>query len=474
MRVRRLAGLTAAGIAGLVVAPAIGLAPAVAADPCETSLAYGATAGADLAKLGLLDFRPLNLRVGPVADVTLVSTKSGMNAMHDGIKTGAAARLVDARIAGQEISLRPLTEITSQTAPPTAPQANTTDVLGDDLGLIRFGVGERSARATWKPGMACGRALGENTKATAGIASATVLPILKGGLAQVNLLESATTTGLDKTGAGLVRSIASAEAGVAGITLFKGTPAEITVEIVRTPKLRVGTAGTRDSAFVDYTSPILTVKAGPLNRTLDAPGQTVELGMPLSLPVLGSAREQAAGAGLPLLDGTLDALLGGLSAQENVAGRAGQGAIDLPGGLPGLPEVPELPPAGEIIGGLPEVEPVLGGGQLSLLKLSLGDVEHEITDQAVTAEAATLRVQLLAGRDSKSLLDIGLGLLSADAVAPAPDVPTPPVAQPPGGGGGGLPITGANVGVIAAVGLVLLAAGGALVAVGRRRRVGVR
>jgi hypothetical protein len=472
MRVRRLAGLTAAGLAGLVVAPAIGLAPAAAVDPCEKSLEYGATAGADLAKLGLLDFRPLNLRVGPVADVTLVSTKSGMNAMHDGIKTGAAARLLDAKIAGQELPLAPLTEITSQTAPPTQPAAHVADVLGDDLGVIKFGVGTRSARATWKPGMACGKVQGENTKATAEIASATVLPQLGQGLAQVRLLESATMTGLDKTEAGLVRSIATAQAGVAGITLFKGTPAEITVEVVRKPSLRVGTAGTRDTGFVDYTSAILRVKAGPVDRTIDAPGQTVDLGMPMSLPLVGPAQELAASEGLPLLDSTLDTLLGGLD-PGNVNGRAGKGAIPLPGGLPGLPEVPQLPPAGEIIGGTPEALPILGSGKLSLLKLSLGDVEHEVTDQAVTAEAATLRLQLLAGPNSSSLLDIGLGLLSADAVAPAPTVPAPPVAQPPSGGGGGLPITGANVGVIAAVGLLLLAAGGAMVVVGRRR-VGVR
>ena len=99
MRVRRLAGLTAAGIAGLVVAPAIGLAPAAAADPCEKSLEYGATAAADLVKLGLLDFRPVGLGLGPVADVTLVSTKSGMNALTP-VNSAAAARLLDAKLFG--------------------------------------------------------------------------------------------------------------------------------------------------------------------------------------------------------------------------------------------------------------------------------------------------------------------------------------------------------------------------------------
>ena len=477
MRVRRLAGLTAAGIAGLVVAPAIGLAPAAAADPCEKSLEYGATAAADLVKLGLLDFRPVGLGLGPVADVTLVSTKSGMNALTP-VNSAAAARLLDAKLFGVPLPPGPLTQTVSQQAPPSNDSPATASVLAKNLGLLKVGAGDLSAHATWKNGMACGKEQGQNTDASAEIANATVLPGLRKGtgLVHTSLLSSATQTGLAKEG-DQVFSVARASVGIAEITLFAGSRSAIKIEVIKPPTLAVGTAGTEESATVDYTAPILKITGpGNISQQINSPGDTVELGIPSSLPLVGKAQELAKAEGLPLLgDIPLDGLLGDLNKPDATA-KADKGAMSLPG-LPALPDVPDLPPAADIIGGAPESLPVVGSGALSLLRLTIGDVEKEVTDRAVRAEAASLRLEVLAGhqKKTKSVIDVGLGLLSAAAVAPAPEAkPVPPVAQPPSGGGGGLPVTGVNVGVIAGVGIVLLAGGGAMLIVGRRRRISVR
>ena len=477
MRVRRLAGLTAAGIAGLVVAPAIGLAPAAAADPCEKSLEYGATAAADLVKLGLLDFRPVGLGLGPVADVTLVSTKSGMNALTP-VNSAAAARLLDAKLFGVPLPPGPLTQTVTQEAPPSNEDPHTAHVFAKNLGLLKIGAGDLSAHATWKSGMACGKEQGQNTDATAEIANVTVLPGLgkDSGLVRTSLLSSATQTGLAKEG-DQVFSVARASVGVAEISLFAGSRSAIKIEVIKPPTLAVGTAGTKASGSVDYTAPILKITGpGGISHQINSPGDTVTLGIPSSLPLLGQAKELAKTEGLPLLgDIPLDGLLGDLN-KADASAKADKGPVSLPG-LPALPDVPKLPPAADIIGAAPEALPVVGSGALSLLRLTIGDVESEITDQAVRAEAASLRIEVLAGhkQETKSLVDVGLGLLSAAAVAPAPEVPVPPVVEPPvTGGGGGLPVTGANVGVIAGVGIVLLAGGGAMLIVGRRRRVSVR
>jgi hypothetical protein len=476
MRVRRLAGLTAAGIAGLVVAPAIGLAPAAAADPCEKPLEYGATAAADLVKLGLLDFRPVGLGLGPVADVTLMSTNSGMNAMTP-VNSAAAARLLDAKLFGVPLPPGPLTKTVSQQAPPSNDEPETKSLIAQNLGLLKVGAGDLSAHATWKSGMACGKEHGKNTEASAEIANATVLPGLRknSGLVRASLLSSATETGLDKKG-DQVCSVARASVGVAEISLFAGSRSAIKIEVIKPPTLAVGTAGTKASGTVHYQAPILKITGpGGISHQINSPGDTVTLGIPSSLPLLGQAKELAKTEGLPLLgDVPLDGLLGDLNKPDATA-KADQGPLP---GLPALPDVPKLPPAADIIGAAPESLPVVGSGALSLLRLTIGDVESEITDQAVRAEAASLRLEVLAGHNkkTKSLVDVGLGLLSAAAVAPAPVVPAPPAVEPPPvtGGGGGLPVTGANVGVVAGVGIVLLAGGGAMLIVGRRRRISVR
>ena len=101
-----------------------------------------------------------------------------------------------------------------------------------------------------------------------------------------------------------------------------------------------------------------------------------------------------------------------------------------------------------------------------------------ITDRAVHAEAAALRVQVFVrpgiGRRASSTWASGCS--GAAAVAPEPAAAPGPrrrTADPPATGGG-LTVTGVQVGVAAATGVLLLAVGAALVCVAHRGRARFR
>jgi hypothetical protein len=469
-----IAGLVAGLAAGVLAAPGIGLAPADAAgEPCAKARAYGAIAAADLARVGLLDLHPLGLRLGPVAGATVASTRSGMVTDNEGARSAGAARTLDAKLRGASLPTGTLGTAISQQAPPTNAKPATAAVAKRDLGLLRLGSGDLTAHATWQAGMACGRQVGRSATSTAALAGAAVLPGA-GTQALVRLpgaSSSASTTELtgDK---GLVRAVATAEVGLADLRLFSGSLSQVTLKVVEPPTLRVGTGGTRASATVDYDAPVVEISGpGVPTRRLDAPGESVDLAVPSSLPFLDQAKEVAAQQGLPVVGkGTLDDLLDGVARSGGEAtGTAGQGQVP----LPGLPDTPDLTPAAELIGGTPGAVPAVGSGALSVVRLSIGEVERKVTDRAVRAEAAALRLQVLAGpRKASSVVDLGIGMLSAAAVAPAPATAGYGTPGAPGvPTGGSLPVTGVRAGAVAGTGAVLLAAGAALVIVTRRRRV---
>ncbi|MEV7228919.1 hypothetical protein AB0M79_18125 [Polymorphospora sp. NPDC051019] len=478
-RSRRLAGLTVAGLAGALVSPALAITPAAADPVCATPAAYGALASAELVKLGLLDLRPLGLPLGPVADVRLASANSGLNAQAE-VNSGAAARLLEADLLGIDLPLGPLTRPLHQQAPPTNAEPATRSLARADLGVLSLGVGELKAHAQWDEAMACGKKVGQTTLSSASIASAKVLPGPFGrALVSVpNNLSSTSTTGLAEEG-GAVRSVGAASIGVSEVRLFAGSSSEIVVKVIKPPTLRVTTAGTRDSATVQYDAPILEISAaGIASARIESPGEYVDLALPARTLGLPGARAAAESGDVPLVGSNpLDGLLKELDPDQARTGAAA-GPLALPG-VPGLPGLPDLPPAGEIIGGIPERLPVLGG-DLALVRLSVGKLEQRITDQAVHANAASLRLQVLSGPPSRdtngnterrSVVDVGVGLLQAAAVAPVPAAsPSPSTPPPNAGGGGGLPVTGVNVGVVAGAGLLLLAGGGGLLVATRRRR----
>ncbi|SDZ35183.1 LPXTG-motif cell wall anchor domain-containing protein [Micromonospora pattaloongensis] len=476
---RLLAGLSTAGLVGTLITPTLGVGPAAAA-PCATTAPYGATATADLVKLGLLDLHPLGLDLGPVADVRIASTSSGMNGTGP-VNSQAGARQIDAKLLGVDVPLGPLSQALYQQAPPANAEPATATTLAEDLGVLRLGVGNLKAHATWIDGMECGAETGDASASSSTIVDVDVLPG-SDDEALVRLpgnLTSSTETGLTVSG-GAVRSTATARIGVADVRLFAGSESEVTVKVLKPPTLTVGTAGTAASGTVDYTNPILEI-SGPNIPTqrIEAPGQNIDIALPSSLAGAAKARSLAESEKLPLLGGTpLDSLLKGLDI-DNIAGARTAKTTDAPLPLPKLaklPNVPGMPVVGDEIGDT-EAAPIEATA-LSVLRLSIGDLVQEITEQSVRAQAASLRLQLLAtdGTNSASVVDLGIGLLDATAVAPAgqgggvsPDEEPDP--SDDGGAGGGLPVTGASVGAFAGAGALLVVGGAALLFFTRRRRL---
>ncbi|MEH1123682.1 hypothetical protein [Micromonospora sp. CPCC 206061] len=441
----KIAAAAAAAVAGAV---AVGPAPATASEPCTPP--YAAGAGAELVRLDALDLRPLGLPIGPVADVRLASTRSGL-AANSPINAAAVARYLDAKLVGVPLPAGPLSTSVYQQAPPRNPKPAMAHAIRKDLGLVRAGTGNLIAHAR---GTSCASRAGEVTSSSAQVAGAEILPG-PGGTALVRLpanLRGRTSTGLTEE-SGAVRSIATAAAGLADIRLFAGTPTEIAIKVIKSPMLTVIAGGTASTTSVRYTSPLLEISGpGIAARRIDAPGETVDLVLPRTTGGVDAARVNAKAQRLPLVAGDpLVETLGALHPDRlrGATGREETGPLTLPA-LSGLPNPGEL-----VAGG---VLPVLGG-EASMIRITLGDVRSEITEQSARARAASLRIQVAAGA---SVVDLAVGDLDAVAFAPAPaGKPVPP-------GGGGLPITGRNVGIVAAAGALLLAAGGALIATARR------
>lgn len=438
----------AVAIAGAV---AVGPAPAMASEPCTPP--YAAGAGAELVRLDGLDLRPLGLPIGPVADVRLASTRSGM-AANSHVKAAAAARYLDAKLVGVPLPAGPLSTSVYQEAPPRNPKPAMAHATRRDLGLVKAGTGNLIAHAR---GTACDPRAGEVTSSSAQVAGADVLPG-PGGTALVRLpanLRGRTSTGLVEEDGG-VRSTATAAAGLTDVRLFAGTPTEIAIKVIKPPTLTVTAGGTASTTSVRYTSPLLEVSGpGIPPRRIDAPGETVDLVLPRTTGGVEAARASAEAQRLPLVAGDpLTETLGALHPDRlrGATGRKEAGPLTLPA-LSGLPNPDELAAGG--------VLPVLGG-EASLIRITLGDVRSEITEQSVRARAASLRIQVAAGA---SLVSLAIGDLDAGAFAPAPAGNRAP-------SGGGLPITGRNVGIVAAAGALLLTAGGALIMTARRQGIG--
>jgi hypothetical protein len=424
----------------LVAAPLVAAQPAAAAPavPTCTSSAFTHSAAADLLRIARLDLRPLGLRLGPVADVSLAVTRSGMSASP--AQTTAAARYLDGNLAG--LGQVPTGTAYQQAPPPPPTEESRVHVQGADLGMLRVGGGDLRAHAGWQDGYPCGTAVGQTTSSSATIADAAVLPGANGRslLRLPSNPDTSTATGLlmqDQR----VASTAVAAAGVSGLRLFEGTEGQVTVQVSTEPKLIVVAGGTRASSSVRYTSPVLnvTLPDGQVRR-LDSPGAYLDLALPPSAAGTASALAAARTEGLPLLAGNpLAALLGSLH----------------------LPATTAAP--------------------LAVVRLSIGSLEEQITDASVHAQATTLRLQLLlrpAGSQHCpiTVMDLGIGVLEATAAArggvPAPaPVPTP-AAPSPIVRNGGLPVTGTSLTWMLATGALLVVSGGLLMALARRRVAG--
>ncbi|MDI6102504.1 hypothetical protein QLQ12_28175 [Actinoplanes sp. NEAU-A12] len=306
-----------AGVVSLVAALAIPAVPATASpgSPAARDCAAGdftARAQADLAKITLLDPGPLATGLPTLADVRLASAKGSVDSAARPYKSIAAGRHADARVLGL-----PAGGAAARHAAPSRGGPDVRDLVTfQAAGLATADVGRSTAHALWDDGYRCAKT-GPLTRSATMLSGLSVLggdtPAMRAGALRTSLLRMGPTgsarsaTDLVPLGNGRtgVRSHAGADLG--DLSLFAGTPQEISVKIVSQPELEVVAGGDRARSKVTYRPAVLRVTtAGRPADLLEHAGAVVSLGVlggvdrgsPVALEVrlsLGEVRQSGGG-----------------------------------------------------------------------------------------------------------------------------------------------------------------------------------
>ncbi|SNY54421.1 hypothetical protein [Paractinoplanes atraurantiacus] len=335
---------------------------------------FTATAQADLAKISVLDAGVLRPDLPSLVDVRLAAAHGSADSAARRARTTASGRYADAKLLGMQLPGLPSPGSVAERQAPPNRQAATAELASlQAAGLATVQLGRSTAEARWLDTYNCG-ATGPLTRTATMVAGVQLLsgggrtPALQalrrpGDTARKTSLLRLGPTGSTQSATDLVRlgdgrRGVSAAAGVAlsDLTLFGGTPQEVSIKVVTQPTLTVVATGDRKRSSVEYRPALLKVTA----------------------------------AGKPIA--TLDTADAGIG-------------VDLFGGL--TPKSATGAEAGAA------VEPAL----LST-RISLGSPRQAIGDRDVRAEVAALRVEVLLGK--AHLLDVALGYLYAQAsTAPA-------------------------------------------------------
>jgi hypothetical protein len=427
-------------IGAVAVTLAVPHAAAAAPAPCERAEDYAAQSGAEFLRIDKLDGGDH----GRISNVGLAQAKSALVASAT-VNSAAVTRLLDADRPGA------FTEPLVQQAPPTnaTPAERATDP--GDIGPFALGDGTLTSHARWDPRMACGRSAGEVTRAETTVHDAGIGELLH----TTQRLRSRSGTALVDGG----RAAAAAGVDMAAFDLLGGA---VHVKVVRTPLL-TARMSTKDGGEVGYVPAVVEVSGDAIRtRRLDTPGEEFSIRMgdrTESVAYPSTVEDMTAGAPLP------------------------------------LPAVPGLPRLGR------QDESAHVSGPGTRLRISLGQVHQATAGYAIAAKATAIRIAITRapdgqqpanqandrGRDSwekrgsggyggdaadrgRVVLDLGVGLLEAAAVVPAPHAAGVTGAVSAGGTGAGLPITGSPVEAVAIGGAGLVIAGAAALAFGARRR----
>jgi hypothetical protein len=428
------------GVSALALTIAVPYPAAAAPAPCERAEGYAAQSGAQLLRVDRLE----GGEVGRISNVGVVEAKSALVADAT-VNSAAITRLLDADMR------TPYTAPLIQQAPPTNATAARRATVAGEIGPFGMKKGTLTSHARWDPRMACGRAAGEATRAEAAVRGVRI-----GHLMRVpQPTRSRSTTAM----AAGDRTIAGAELKVPAFDLLGGA---VHVKVVRPPSLSARMS-TKDGGEVRYVPPVLEVSGdGVRTRRLDEPGDEFELALK------GDRTESDSGSS------TVDEMTGGVPLH--------------------LPTVPGLPRIGD-----PE-KSAQAAGSGTRVRITLGDVRRATAGHAIAAKATAIRIALTeassddpeadghTGTSGQSadnysgtatdrgrvVLDLGVGLLEAAAVAPEPHTGGAKGgvqgAVSAAGAGAGLPITGSPVALVAIGGGALVLAGVAALALGTRRR----
>ena len=413
-------------LGGALAVPSAALgAPA----PCERADEYAAQSGAQVFRVDRLE----GFKSGRISDVGVAEAKSALVA-DAAVNSAAVTRLLDAD-AG-----KPYTDPLIQHAPPTNATAARRQTHSGEVGPFALGKGTLTSHAQWDPRMACGRSVGEATRAEAAIRGVGI-----GDLIRVpQLARSRSTTALASGG----RTTAAAEVNLPELDLLGGA---LHLKVLRPPSLAARMSA-KDGGRVRYVPAVLEVSGdGVRTKRLGTPGDEFEL------PLDGQRAESIT------TTSTMDQMTGGAPLQ-----------------LPAMPGLPQLGPP-------EESARVAGPGKR--LRITLGNVRQATGGHAIAAKATAIRIAITeAAPDAQDpgeqadsdgyggnatdrvVLDLGVGLLEAAAVSPEPHSGGVRGAVSAGGAGAGLPITGSPVMLVAIAGGALVIVGAAALAFGSRRR----
>ncbi|XVU22582.1 hypothetical protein ACQPZJ_35705 [Actinoplanes sp. CA-054009] len=355
---------------------------------------FTAAAQADLVKISVLDAGVLRPDLPSLVDVRLAAAHGRADSAARRVKTTATGRYADAKLLGMQLPGLPAPGSVAERQAPPNRQAATAELASlQAAGLATVKLGRSTAEARWLDTYNCG-ATGPLTRSATMLAGVQLLngggrtPALQalrhsGDTARKTSLLRLGPTGSTQSATDLVRlgddrRGVSAAAGVAlsDLTLFDGTPQEVSIKVVTQPTLTAVATGDRDSSSVTYRPAVLKVTAaGKPIANLDTADTSVGVDLFAGLSAApGTAADPETATGPATGDGSR-------TRAETSAGTT-------------------LKPA------------------LLSARISLGGPRQVIGDRDVRAEAAALRVEVLLGK--AHLLDVALGYLYAQAsTAPA-------------------------------------------------------
>ncbi|MEU8657073.1 hypothetical protein [Actinoplanes philippinensis] len=438
----------------VAAALAVPAAPVAATTPRDCAGDFTARSRADLATIAVLDPGPLARGLPALTGVHLASAEGTVDSAGRPHRSIASGRHADARILGLPGGGAGARHV----APgPRGPDEKTL-VPFRAAGLATVAAGRSTAQATWDDGYRCGK-IGPLTRAATmlgglsvldGAVNANGLPTSLLKIGPTGSTQSATDLVRLRNGKVGVRSGAGAALG--DLTLFDGTPQEISVKVVNQPTLEVVAGARPRDATVTYRPAVLHVAtSGKPVHVLRDSGDAVSLallsgaaqGPPLGLEVhvsLGRPDESRHGRIVSAEAGTVrvEIKLGAARLLDIVLGRLSVTAC--------APDTADR--------GRPRPGPSHPGRVPDYHDDTTGDDDSASPSASPSASASALAS------------DASSGTTDDDGPVPVPDTANP---SDDGTAGGGLALTGADVTVLGFAGAGLILAGLISLVLTRRR-----
>ncbi|MEV6349256.1 hypothetical protein [Actinoplanes sp. NPDC051851] len=459
---RRTAATAAALVAAVITAPA----PAIAGGTVCSTGRFTATSQADLAKVTVLDPGPLLKGLPSLADVRLAPSHSDVDSAARPYRSTSTASYADARLLGMRLPGLPLRDAVANHRAPgkvAGPVAVETAAINAG-GLATAEIGKSTAQSFWDDRYGCGRKTGPLTRSATmlgglallgGAGSSPAIQAVDSGTLisrKTSLLKVGPTgstqsaTDLVTLGGGRIGVRSGAGISLGDLTLFGGTPQQISVKVISQPTLEVVAGGDRRHSRVAYQAAVLEITSADGEvTTLDESRAAV------SLSLLG--RMSAAGSGsllgvrLSLGEPTQDC------GDDQVRAEAASIRVEVTLGDAHLLDV--------ALG-------YLSATATAPRRVSSETPRREVAPVPDEVDAA---LPVSPAEETATPTPAVVEEIGSPSASPSTDSGTATrTAEPTAEAGGALALTGANVAAVGAGGVALIAGGLAVLFLTRRRR----